>query len=237
MEDESKKRSMHLRLLHGVAYGHPWFGKWGYRFCSGSFGVEEHHYNMAIEFLSSMYLDEIIAGFRPKKTIHDINRIVRCYRDMSETQLTTLQELLRCMLTIKSRVPPRIKIAMGKTAVPSAALVSMNACSTRGCPQVRLCPKEKEKPGRCKKFASLVASLDSRWPGRRLEFAANVIVDALKEKKESDPVNNGMTRQEVRDAARQHIGDTGLLDYVLKSMNNVIVGNCIVRRAINPETA
>ena len=32
----SKKRSMDLRLLYGVAYGHTWFGRWGYRFCRGS---------------------------------------------------------------------------------------------------------------------------------------------------------------------------------------------------------
>ena len=38
----------------------------------------------------------------------------------------------------------------------------------------------------------------------------------------------------MRDAARLHIGDTGLLDCVLKSMNNVIVGNYTVRRAVNP---
>lgn len=45
-----------------------------------------------------------------------------------------------------------------------------------------------------------------------------------------------MTRQNARDAARMHIGDTGLLDYVLKSMNNVIVGSHLVRRAVNPKT-
>lgn len=31
-----------------------------------------------------------------------------------------------------------------------------------------------------------------------------------------------------------HIGDTGLLDYVFKSMNNVVAGDSTVRRAINP---
>ncbi|KAK2450219.1 RING/FYVE/PHD zinc finger superfamily protein [Trifolium repens] len=33
VEDASRKRSMDLRLLHGVAYGHSWFGRWGYKFC------------------------------------------------------------------------------------------------------------------------------------------------------------------------------------------------------------
>ncbi|XP_049381504.1 PHD finger protein MALE MEIOCYTE DEATH 1-like [Solanum stenotomum] len=43
-------------------------------------------------------------------------------------------------------------------------------------------------------------------------------------------------RQEARDAARLHIGDTGLIDYVLKSTNNVIIGVYVVRRAVNRAT-
>ncbi|KAL8142143.1 hypothetical protein V2J09_015175 [Rumex salicifolius] len=233
LEDESQKRSMDLRLLHGVAYGHPWFGKWGYRFCCGSFGVEEHHYYRAIAFLTSMCLDDLTADFRENKGNQDIGDIVRYYRDMSETQLTTLQELLRFMLTIKSRAPST-RVTIRKVEAPLMVIPPLRAYSTRALPRVKQSPKDKEKSQKCRKFASLVASLDSRWPTRRLEYAANVIVDAMKEKRESDPLHKGMTRQEVRDAARLHIGDTGLLDYVLKSMNNVIVGDYRVRRAINP---
>ncbi|KAB2603602.1 PHD finger protein MALE MEIOCYTE DEATH 1-like [Pyrus ussuriensis x Pyrus communis] len=43
-------------------------------------------------------------------------------------------------------------------------------------------------------------------------------------------------RQDVRDVAQLHIGDIGMLDYVLRSMNNVIVRNYIVCRAVNPTT-
>uniref|UniRef100_A0A6N2N743 PTC1-like winged helix-turn-helix domain-containing protein n=1 Tax=Salix viminalis TaxID=40686 RepID=A0A6N2N743_SALVM len=75
--------------------------------------------------------------------------------------------------------------------------------------------------------------MDSGWPARRFEYAAQIILNALKEKKENKFSHGGMSRQEVRDAARLHIGDTGLLDYVLKSMNNVIVGSHIVCRAVN----
>nr|GFC77320.1 PHD finger protein MALE MEIOCYTE DEATH 1 [Tanacetum cinerariifolium] len=62
--------------------------------------------------------------------------------------------------------------------------------------------------------------MDSRWRVSRLENVSNVVVKALKERK-ARPVkgNSGMSRQEVRDSARLHIGDTGLIDYVLKSMN------------------
>lgn len=80
----------------------------------------------------------------------------------------------------------------------------MKAYGTRACPQVKQCPKDKDKSVKCRKFASLVASLDSRWPTRRLEFAADVIVDALKEKRVNDPLHKGMTRQKVRDAFYAH---------------------------------
>ncbi|RVW81818.1 PHD finger protein MALE MEIOCYTE DEATH 1 [Vitis vinifera] len=91
VEDSSKKRFMDLRLLHGVAYGHPWFGRWGYRFCHGSFGVKEPNYERAIEILSSLELDQIIEDFGCTDRCMKIRQIFRFYRDLSETQLITLQ--------------------------------------------------------------------------------------------------------------------------------------------------
>ncbi|RVW81794.1 PHD finger protein MALE MEIOCYTE DEATH 1 [Vitis vinifera] len=57
-------------------------------------------------------------------------------------------------------------------------------------------------------------------PARRLEYAADVIVNALREKRASECTHDGMTRQEVRDAARMHIGDTAtrVLEYTLKEL-------------------
>ncbi|KAI9118184.1 hypothetical protein K1719_010516 [Acacia pycnantha] len=166
VEDTSKKRSMDLRLLHGVAYGHSWFG--------------------------------------------------------------------RFMLTVKSRTPsPPKRVIVSITGPPSSTFCSKH--TTRFAMSRKQCPL-KEKSVRYKKFTSAVANMDSRWPSRRLEYAAQVIVDALKENKANSSGSGGMTRQDVRDAARLHIGDTGLLDYVLKSLNNMIVGNYIVRRMVNPTT-
>lgn len=59
VEDASRKRSVYLRLFHWVAYGHSCFGRWGYGFCRGSFGVTEQNYNEAIETLGSLVLDDI----------------------------------------------------------------------------------------------------------------------------------------------------------------------------------
>ncbi|KAL1308275.1 hypothetical protein HN51_050209 [Arachis hypogaea] len=232
VEDVSRKRSMDLRLLHGVAYGHSWFGRWGYKFCRGSFGVTGQTYYEAIEGLGSLELDEIVRDLSKTKCHKEIKQIIRSYRDMSETQITTLRDLLRFMLTVKSRVPmSKISITLG--APPSSAFISRNSTKQGFLSRSNLA---KEKSAKYKKFSTAVANMDSRWPTRRLEFAAQVIVDALKEHKAMNSASEGMTRQDVRDASRLHIGDTGLLDYVLKSLNNVIVGNYVVRRMVNPST-
>ncbi|KAF6165526.1 hypothetical protein GIB67_015849 [Kingdonia uniflora] len=60
VEDSSVKRSMDLRLLYGVAYGHSWFGRWGYKFYYGSFGVIEPNYEAAIRVLSSLNINNVL---------------------------------------------------------------------------------------------------------------------------------------------------------------------------------
>lgn len=237
MADASKKRSMDLRLLHGVAYGHPWFGRWGYGFCHGSFGVKDYNYDRALEILCSMELETIVNDFKDTDQLKEIKQIIKLYRDLSETQLITLKDLLRFMLTIKSRAQVQRKSLMAvSSTTPICSSFSISKPFTRTALQSIKHQGKENKPVKFKKFSTVVANMDSRWPTRRLEFAADVIVSALKEKKEKYFSNGGMTRQDVRDAARLHIGDTGLLDYVLKSLNNVVVGNQIVRRAVNPST-
>ncbi|GMN28398.1 hypothetical protein TIFTF001_002017 [Ficus carica] len=236
--DASKKRSMELRLLHGVAYGHPWFGRWGYGFCHGSFGVTVFNYKRAIEILCSLELDRIIKDFSETEQAKEIKQIIRLYRNLSETKLITLNDLLKFMLTVKSRAvrKPIMAASMNPSSSSSYSLISKPSPRTTLLQQSTKPFMKDSKPAKYKKFSTVIASMDSRWPPRRLEFAADVIVGALKEKKERYYGNGGMTRQDVRDAARLHIGDTGLLDYVLKSLNNVVVGNQIIRRAVNPAT-
>ncbi|KAL3527434.1 hypothetical protein ACH5RR_012090 [Cinchona calisaya] len=231
VEDVSKKHMMDLRLLHGVAYGHPWFGRWGYRFCHGSFGVKEHHYERAIEGLSSLKLDKVIHDFSFTERCKEIKLIISCYRELSETNLITIRDLFRFMLALKSRAEMRRNAAVSTATEPLH--------SSRFFAKATLLDQSfgKEKSGKCRKFSAIANKWDSRWPVKRLEFTANVIVDALKEKKAANRFKSSvMSRQEVRDAARLHIGDTGLIDYVLKSMNNVVVGDYIVRRMMNRST-
>ncbi|KAL3525039.1 hypothetical protein ACH5RR_013411 [Cinchona calisaya] len=231
VEDVSKKHMMDLRLLHGVAYGHPWFGRWGYRFCTGSFGVKEHHYERAIEVLSSLKLDVVIHDFGFTDRFEEIKQIICCYRELSETDLITMRDLFRFMLTLKSRAEVS-KTAISDDAI--AQLVSSGYFEKKTLIQKHF---QKRKSAKCSRFSKIAANGDSRWPSRRLEFKPNVIVNALKEKKAAKKYRSSvMNRQEVRDAARQQIGDTGLIDYVLKSLNNVLVGGYKVKRMVNGGT-
>lgn len=70
-----------------------------------------------------------------------------------------------------------------------------------------------------------------RWSPKRVEMATRVILESLKRAR-----FRWVSRQEVRDVARNYIGDTGLLDFVLKSLGNQIIGSYLVRRSLNPVT-
>ncbi|KZV49766.1 PHD finger protein MALE MEIOCYTE DEATH 1 [Dorcoceras hygrometricum] len=211
VEDLSKKHMMDLRLLYGVAYGHSWFGRWGYQFCHGSFGVKWHNYEKAIHTLSSLKLDQVIDDFSFTNGYEDSCQKTYNYFCINFTMFWE----------------------------KPALVLPVKGCSWKissGTP-VKSCTFAKGNSSKCRKFSNLAANMDSRWPVRRLEHVADVIVDALKEKRESgNGCRKGMTRQEVRDAVRLHVGDTGLIDHVLKSMNNVIVGKYVIQRAVNRST-
>lgn len=55
---------------------------------------------------------------------------------------------------------------------------------------LRTSPFRKEKPTKCRKFSNLAAKMDSRWPVRRLEHVAEVIVEALKEKRAANNIGS-----------------------------------------------
>ncbi|XP_059291840.1 PHD finger protein MALE STERILITY 1 [Lycium ferocissimum] len=80
-------------------------------------------------------------------------------------------------------------------------------------------------------YPGLLVDTTCRWSPKRVEMAIRVVVEALKRAE-----SRWVSRQEVRDAARAYIGDTGLLDFVLKSLGNHIVGKYLVRRCLNPVT-
>ncbi|PKI71253.1 hypothetical protein CRG98_008353 [Punica granatum] len=112
VHDMSRKESMDLRLLCGVAYGQSWFGKWGYRFCRGSFGVTEDKYDQAIEILCSIDLNEIVQDLSDGCHGKAIQSIVKSYREASDSRLVTISDLLQFMLDSK---PKRSRCSKQKT--------------------------------------------------------------------------------------------------------------------------
>ncbi|XP_073029045.1 PHD finger protein MALE STERILITY 1-like isoform X1 [Primulina eburnea] len=80
-------------------------------------------------------------------------------------------------------------------------------------------------------YPGIMSDSSCRWSPKRVEMAIHVVVEALKRAE-----FRWVSRQHVRDVARAYIGDTGLLDFVLKSLGNHIVGKYFVRRCLNPVT-
>lgn len=218
MHDYSRKKALDLRLLHGVAYGSTWFGKWGYKFGHGSFGVTEDKYDRAIQFFSTLRLDKIISDFKNTVRGRTIEQIVRSYREVSEAPLVTISDLLQFVLTFVSKSPIERKAALASSrrAYPSTGknideLISLST------------------------FVSL-AKNDCRWTAKRIEYTVYVIVNLLNDNRANVDGKSSMTRQQLRAGARSCIGDTGLIDFVLKSISCLAVGNQIVSRSINPLT-
>ncbi|XP_073148584.1 PHD finger protein MALE STERILITY 1 [Henckelia pumila] len=89
-------------------------------------------------------------------------------------------------------------------------------------------PKESSKDSN---YPGIMSDSSCRWSPKRVEMAIHVVVEALKRAE-----FRWVSRQHVRDVARAYIGDTGLLDFVLKSLGNHIVGKYFVRRCLNPVT-
>ncbi|EER96823.1 PHD finger protein PERSISTENT TAPETAL CELL 1 [Sorghum bicolor] len=191
--DTARKGHMELRLLHGVAYGDTWFGRWGYRFGRPSYGVALPSYQQSLHALQSVPLCVLVPHLSCFS--QDLPVVVTKYQAISGHKLLNLGDLLRFMLELRTRLP-----ATSVTAMDYRGIMSEASC---------------------------------RWSAKRVDMAARAVVDALRR---TEPPARWVTRQEVRDAARAYIGDTGLLDFVLKSLGNHIVGNYVVRRAMNPVT-
>ncbi|CDY17644.1 BnaA06g34630D [Brassica napus] len=208
LDDISRKGSMDLRLLHGVAYGRPWFGKWDYMFSHGSFGIRKEQYSRAICILSSMEVDKIKEDFSGTRKERLIKMIINFYRESSKTPLVTLSELLQFMLAFASKAP------VERTTAMSLVTISSHHVSNQ-----------------YNSFDAMARGEDARWPAKRLSNAAQAVLKVFNERN-----NSVITRQELREAVRGSIGDTGLIDFLLKHIDKVLIGDQIVQRFTNPES-
>lgn len=215
-------------MLHSVAYGQSWFGKWGYTFCRGTFGVNNEKYKRAIQFLCTMDLDMIVNDFKNTDRGRKLERIVCSYREVSETQLINISDLLKFMFDVKSGALIQKKKPMTVTKYASSKPLSRKNHQNDSATV--------DNSIDLSTFVNSLATSDCRWPARRLKDVVTVIVDLLEENKVSDSGNSEMSRHELREGARNCIGDTGLIDFVLKSINCVAVGSKTVSKSINPLT-
>uniref|UniRef100_A0A7N0V9Q6 PHD-type domain-containing protein n=1 Tax=Kalanchoe fedtschenkoi TaxID=63787 RepID=A0A7N0V9Q6_KALFE len=229
VKDTLRKGQMELRLLHGIAYGKPWYGEWGYKFCRGSFGVTEQKYSMSVELLNSLDINKLLRDFSDDEVLRNI---IHCYKDASDAQLTTISDMLDFMLAFKyiyGAYPIAKKPNTEESVTSSGPLFRVN----KEHAQVFVSSPNKSGLSKCLNLSSWAEKLDCRYPKRRLQSTAQTVVLILRRGR------NGfmqMGRHELREIMRQHVGDTGLIDYVLKSINNVIVGDKIVRRIYSSET-
>ncbi|XP_075482475.1 PHD finger protein MALE MEIOCYTE DEATH 1-like [Primulina tabacum] len=209
--DVSRKESIELRLIYGAAYGHSWYSKWGYKFCDRFSGVTEQELCSAMKILSSLDLDKIVGDFKKRRNGKEIKESINKYREMSDKPLVTISDLLKYMLRFNSRL-----------AVPVFKPSGFDS-------------KTGEKTTSLESFVHSMAKGDCRWSTKRLEGVLRVIVDLLNEHKTNNfDGKDGLTRHELREEARKSIGDTGLIDFVLKCIRCFQVENQIIRRTINP---
>ncbi|KAJ0553459.1 putative chromatin regulator PHD family [Helianthus annuus] len=213
--DVKLDRSMELRLIHGVAFKSSWFGNWGYKFGNGSFGVTEDKYRGAVQFLAELSLDKIIDDFKSSRHRNKLQRMICKYQEFSGSRLSSLSELMQCVLEFK------------ETREIERAILSPR----KVCKYEHYASDEESRNSMClEQFLTSLLDADGRWPPKRVEYSLEVIVKLLKQK------NDPMSRDELRESARPFVGDTGLIDFVLKSINVLSFENYVIRRVVNSLT-
>ncbi|KAL0889462.1 hypothetical protein Bca101_013445 [Brassica carinata] len=258
LDDISRKGSMDLRLLHGVAYGRPWFGKWDYMFSHGSFGIRKEQYCRAICILSSMEVDKIKEDFSRTRRERVMKMIINFYIESSQTPIVTLSELLQFMLAFSSKAPVERTTAMALVAMSSHHVSNpiIEDDGDTSHSSFTSSPDDQEEesdddgnetdtddvladqdnttmvgmiPPKYKSFDDMARGEDARWSAKRLGNAAQAVLKVFNERN-----NSVITRQELREAVRGSIGDTGLIDFLLKHIDKVLIGDQIVQRFTNP---
>ncbi|KAK9063803.1 hypothetical protein SSX86_017675 [Deinandra increscens subsp. villosa] len=214
--DLKLERSIEFRLIHGIAFENSWFGNWGYKFGNGSFGVTEEKYRGAVRFLAELKLDKIIDDVRTTSHKRKLQRIISKYQELSGTRLTSLTELLQCLLEFKQNREIEMQILSPSRKVSKHEHLSFDEES-----QNSMCLEQ---------FLTSLMDADCRWPQKRVKYSLEVIVKLLKEN------NDAISRHELRESARQFVGDTGLIDFVLKSINVLRFESYIIRRVVNSLT-
>ncbi|CAN7002864.1 unnamed protein product [Brassica oleracea var. botrytis] len=216
---------MDLRLLHGVAYGHPWFGKMGYTLSHGNFGVKKDQYTRAILILSSMELDKLMEDFSGVRKERLMKMIIGFYRESSQTPLVTLSELLQFMLAFRSKAPIERKTAIALAAISSSPVPGEDTWDN---PSFSSPGKHTMSRTKYDSFNALAAGEGCKWSGKRLSETAQAVLNAFKDR------NIVLTRRELYEAVSGSIRDKGLINFLLKHIDKVLTGDQIIQRFTTP---
>ncbi|PON57970.1 Zinc finger, PHD-type, conserved site [Trema orientale] len=205
VEDTSKKHSMYLRLLYAVAYGpedegfgEHWFKAWKYDILYEKVGVKQTEYKQSREFLHGWALDALVSDFKDSKDFEKLNQIISLYRSMSlkscQQELANLKEMLRFMISVSFLADDDREVE-----------------------------KTEQNLGNIEKKSISYHELASIWSNKgkfsseRIEKALRAVINVLEGKG-----TESMTREEVRRAARTQVGQTGLLDFILKNLDDIV---------------
>uniref|UniRef100_A0A0E0ME41 PHD-type domain-containing protein n=1 Tax=Oryza punctata TaxID=4537 RepID=A0A0E0ME41_ORYPU len=96
--DVSKKYGSDYRSLHAVATGCSWYGLWGFKLSSGSFGITPLDYSKAVESLSSVPLSNFFPHSRSPR--NQLQNTIAFYQSLSRHPLTTIRELFACIIEL-----------------------------------------------------------------------------------------------------------------------------------------
>eukprot|EP00850_Spirogloea_muscicola_P003086 SM000012S25348 [mRNA] locus=s12:514191:517415:- [translate_table: standard] len=129
--DVSKKLGLDLRLLHSSAHGMPWYGRWGYVFGHGSFGIQPGEYAAAVEAVRSAPLTQLVSHFMGSD--HELLGIVALYQRLAKQAggLATFGDLMRFMLELLQRPSPLLP---SLPAPPPSPAPSLAAAAAQGSP-------------------------------------------------------------------------------------------------------
>ncbi|KAF0897215.1 hypothetical protein E2562_034525 [Oryza meyeriana var. granulata] len=111
--DVSKKYGVDYRSLHAVATGCSWYGLWGFKLSSGSFGITPEAYSKAIDSLSSVPLSNFFPHSRSPR--NQLQNTIAFYQSLSRCPLTTIHELFLYIMglatsnSVQHRVQPTHK--------------------------------------------------------------------------------------------------------------------------------
>lgn len=259
VEDVSNWHGMEFRMLHLAAHGSTWYGRFGYKWARGSYGHTEDEWKRCTKIVQHFPLEHILDDLQTSGMNEtELARTILHYRNL--TKANTLGELLRgmiecfrratlaereevhpvrntgSMIPLRNEIPTlcrvmndRANLMPGKTPVIPAA---------RAQGQELLAPKHRARNGKrlskTKRGRSGTAQGKTqacRWVPARVTRAKHAVVEALMGRKGAP-----ISRQDLRDLVRTHIGDTGLLDHVLKTVGECTVGKFKVQRAPDPQT-